>query len=151
LSRHIAWDIGIADLTRHLARAFDAVAVLSVYSRLVVDCNRRLEDATSIPPVSDGVIVPANQNLSADERERRLAQAFRPYHDAIDRMIAARRADGAAPAVVSMHSFTPVFDGFERPWHVGVLWNRDPRIPVPLMAALGKISGLVVGDNEPYS
>jgi predicted N-formylglutamate amidohydrolase len=151
LGRHIAWDIGIAELTRRLAHQFDAAAVLSAYSRLVVDCNRRLGDATSIPPVSDGVMVPANQGLDTAERERRHAQVFHPYHDAIDRVIAQRRAGGGAPAIVSMHSFTPVFGGFERPWHVGVLWNSDPRIPVPLMAALARIPGVVVGDNEPYS
>jgi predicted N-formylglutamate amidohydrolase len=151
LGRHIAWDIGIAELTRTLAHALDAVAVLSTYSRLVIDCNRLLDDATSIPAVSDGVAVPANRALDAEERARRVAQAFDPYHAAVTEAVVRRRAAGAIPALVSMHSFTPVFEGFERPWHIGILWNRDPRIPVPLMRALARDPNIVVGDNEPYS
>ena len=151
LARHIAWDIGIADLTRALARRFDASAALSAYSRLVIDCNRRLEHPTSIPPVSDRVEVPANQVLTPAARRARAEACFFPYHRAIESLLDAFARRGVAPVFLSMHSFTPVFQGFERPWHVGVLWDKDPRLPVPLLAALKEEPGLVVGDNEPYT
>lgn len=151
LARHIAWDIGVAELTRRLAARFDAPAVLGTYSRLVIDINRRLDDPTSIPAMSDGVPVPANLHLDGADREARAAACFHPYHAEIDRRLDDFMGRGMAPAFLSMHSFTPVFQGYERPWHIGILWDRDPRLPVPLMAALRRDAGLVVGDNEPYS
>ncbi|MFQ5775078.1 MAG: N-formylglutamate amidohydrolase [Kiloniellaceae bacterium] len=150
LLRHVAWDIGIAEVTRALAERLDAPAVLSRFSRLIVDPNRALDDPTLIPRLSDGVIVPGNRDLSPAAVRARVERFHRPYHAAIDRMLDALAARAAAPAVVSMHSFTPVMKGFERPWHVGVLWNEDPRLPLPLMAKL-RAQGLSVGDNEPYS
>jgi len=151
LALHIGWDIGAGAVTRDLARLLDAPAILTGYSRLVIDCNRDLEDPTSIPAVSDGVAVPGNREVSAAERARRVETLFRPYHRAIERSIDDFIARGVHPAVLSIHSFTPSMNGIDRPWHVGVLWNKDPRIPVPLMAALRREHGLVVGDNEPYS
>jgi predicted N-formylglutamate amidohydrolase len=151
LDQHIGWDIGIANLARKLAAALDAPAVLCGYSRLVIDCNRRLDDPTSIAQESDRIVVPGNRGLSDEDRKARQAAIFRPYHAAISEAIARRRAAGPDPAVLSLHSFTPRMNGFARPWHVGILWNRDPRLPVPLMARLMQEPGLVVGDNEPYS
>lgn len=151
LARHIAWDIGIAELTHALARRLDAPAVLATYCRLVIDCNRRLEHPTSIPPVSDHVTVPANQDLTPAERRARADACFWPYHREIERILDGFERRGIAPVFLSMHSFTPVFQGFERPWHIGVLRDRDARLPVPLMAALAAEPGIVVGDNEPYS
>jgi predicted N-formylglutamate amidohydrolase len=151
LDQHIGWDIGIAKLARALAAALDAPAVLAGYSRLVIDCNRRLDDPTSIAQESDRIRVPGNRGLSAEERKARADALFRPYHAAIRDVIAAKRKAGPDPAILSLHSFTPRMNGFARPWHVGVLWNRDPRLPVPLMARLMQEPGLVVGDNEPYS
>jgi predicted N-formylglutamate amidohydrolase len=151
LLRHIGWDIGAAEVTRRLAAALDAPAVLSGYSRLVVDCNRFPDHASAMPEVSDGVVVPGNRGLSASDRARRLAACFAPYHRAIEERLAAFAARGVAPAIFSVHSFTPVMNGARRPWHVGILWDRDPRIAVPLMAQLGADPTRVVGDNEPYS
>ena len=151
LARHIAWDIGVAELTRALARRFDAPAALSAYSRLVIDCNRRLDHPTSIPPVSDNVAVPANQALTPAARQARAEACFFPYHRAIESLLDRFAERGVAPVFLSIHSFTPVFQGFERPWHVGVLWDKDPRLPLPLMAALREEPGLTVGDNEPYT
>jgi predicted N-formylglutamate amidohydrolase len=151
LDQHIAWDIGIANLTRRLAAALDAPAVLAGYSRLVIDCNRRLDDPTSIAQESDRIPVPGNRGLSAEDRKARQEALFKPYHAAIAAVIARKRAAGPDPAILSLHSFTPKMNDFARPWHVGVLWNRDPRLPVPLMARLMQEAGLVVGDNEPYS
>ena len=154
LRRHIAWDIGIAEVTRGLADRLGAPAVLSHFSRLVIDPNRGLDDMTSIPQLSDGVIVPANRSLTAEDRQARFATFHQAYHGAVIRMLEAMigrgAASGQAPAIVSMHSFTPVMKGVERPWEIGILWNRDERLPVPLMARL-RARGLTVGDNEPYS
>jgi predicted N-formylglutamate amidohydrolase len=150
LARHIAWDIGIADVTRDLARRLGAPAVLSHFSRLIVDPNRNPDDPTLIPQISDGAVIPGNRGLTAADREARLARFFRPYHDAVDRLIDQRMARGPAPAIISMHSFTPVMKGVERPWPICALWNRDPRLPLPFMAKL-RAQGILVGDNEPYS
>ena len=151
LARHIAWDIGIGEVTRRLSRALDAPALLGNYSRLVIDCNRRLDNPTSIAQESDGTPVPGNRGLSSAERKRRADEIHAPYHAAIAHVIAARQRSGLAPALISMHSFTPVMNGFERPWHVGILWKDDPRIPVPLIARLRREDSLCVGDNQPYS
>jgi predicted N-formylglutamate amidohydrolase len=151
LDQHIGWDIGIAKLAKKLSAALDAPAIVGGYSRLVIDCNRRLNDPTSIAQESDRIAVPGNRGLSEADRKARQEAIFAPYHCAIDEVIAQKRKSGPDPAIVSLHSFTPQMNGFARPWHIGILWNRDPRIPVPLMARLMQEPGLVVGDNEPYS
>jgi predicted N-formylglutamate amidohydrolase len=151
LREHIAWDIGAADVARRLARRFDAPLALTNYSRLVIDCNRALADPTSIPAESDGIAVPGNRGLSQAERLRRAETLFKPYQDAVARLIAQKAERGPAPAIVSIHSFTPVFQRTRRPWHVGILWNDDRRIAVPLMEALRRHADLSIGDNEPYS
>lgn len=151
MQRHIAWDIGAAEVARGLAQHFDAPLRATGYSRLVIDCNRALDDPSSIPEVSDGIAVPGNRGLGPAEVERRREALFRPYHRAVAAALARFREHGQVPGLVSIHSFTPVFDGVERPWHVGILWDWDPRVAVPLIEALGRQAGLVVGDNQPYS
>jgi len=150
-SRHIAWDIGAANLTRALADRLDATAVLAGYSRLVVDCNRRLEDPSCFVSLADGDPVPGNRDLTPAAIAERARACYEPYHGAIAARLAAARREGQVPALVAIHSFTPVMGGFVRPWHVGVLWDEDGRIPVPLLERLRAEPGLVVGDNEPYS
>ncbi len=151
LERHIAWDIGAARVTRALAARFGAAAVLANYSRLVIDTNRALHDPTAIPVISDEVVIPGNRTIDAHEQDRRVDALFTPYQDAIADVIAGHRAAGRVPALVSVHSFTPVMRGFARPWHVGILWDYDPRIPVPLMERLRADGRWCVGDNQPYS
>ncbi len=151
LARHIGWDIGAAAVTRRLAPLLDAPAILAGYSRLVIDCNRDPGDASSIATTSDGVAIPGNAGLSEAARRARREAIFEPYHAAIERWIASAAASGVAPAVISIHSFTPEMKGVARPWHVGVLWDEDGRIALPLLAALRAEPGLVVGDNQPYS
>lgn len=152
LRRHIGWDIGAAAVARRLAARLDAPAVLSGYSRLVVDCNRAPDDPTSIATISDGVKVPGNAEISAEARAARLDACFHSYHGAIASIVQGLREKGIEPVLFSIHSFTPVMNGSARPWHVGVLWDNDPRLPVPLMAALRALNkDLVVGDNQPYS
>jgi len=151
LARHIGWDIGAAAVTRHLAPLLGAPALLAGYSRLVIDCNRPPRDASSIPVASDGVAIPGNAGLSEEARRARRAALFEPYHAAIAARLAAWHRAGIAPALVSIHSFTPSMGGRARPWHVGVLWDQDGRVALPLLESLRAEAGLVVGDNEPYS
>ena len=150
-ARHIGWDIGAADMTRVVADRLDAPAVLCHVSRLVIDPNRRPGEPTSIPRVSDGTVIPGNQHVSVAERRRRFRLSFVPYHRAIARALAARRQRTRHPAVVSVHSCTEVMGGMWRPWHVGVLWNRDERLAQPVLAALRRDPALTVGANQPYS
>lgn len=151
LHRHIAWDIGAADMARILARRFDAPLVLAGYSRLVVDCNRDVGDPTFIVEVSEDTVIPGNRGLTQAAVDARVAACYAPYHRAVDDRRAGFTARGVSPAVISVHSFTPVFKGFERPWHVGILWQRDPRLAVPLMDGLRAHDHIAVGDNKPYS
>lgn len=150
LERHIAWDIGAAALTRRLSAALDVPAVMTRVSRLLIDVNRGEDDPTLIMRLSDGAIIPGNRHLDDAERATRIARWYRPYDDAIDRTVAKVAAAGRPPVLLGMHSFTETWKGVLRPWHVGVLWERDPRIAMPLLAALRREPGLVVGDNEPY-
>jgi predicted N-formylglutamate amidohydrolase len=151
LKLHIGWDIGAADVSRGLARRLDAPALLAGYSRLVIDCNRDLDDPTSMPAVSDGVPVPGNRNLGPAAKAQRVEALFKPYHGAVEAALDRFAQRGVHPAVLSIHSFTPFMNGFARPWHIGILWDKDPRMAVPMLAALRREAGLVVGDNEPYS
>jgi predicted N-formylglutamate amidohydrolase len=149
--RHIAYDPGAAAVTRSLARRLGVPAVLSTFSRLLIDPNRGEDDPTLIMRLSDGAVVPGNAAVDASERARRIVRFHAPYHAAIDAAIERALAGDMAPIVVSVHSFTPVWRGALRPWHAGVLWDRDPRIALPLIAALREAGDLVVGDNEPYA
>ena len=148
---HVAWDIGAADAARHLAYRFNAALFLTGYSRLVIDCNRRPDSPNLCPPISDGVEIPANKDLPAAKRQRRLDVLHRPYHDAVEAWIETRRAAGHVPAIVSIHSCTPVMAGFQRPWHLGILSNRDERIARPLIQRLSADASICVGDNQPYT
>ena len=153
LERHIAYDIGAADVTRALAAELGAPAVLSTFSRLVIDPNRGLDDPTLVMRFSDGAIVPGNARADAQEISRRAARLWAPYRDEIAATVDAMLATGEPPAIVSIHSFTGVLRGFQRPWKIGILWDRDGRLPRPLIEALAAEPDLVaaeVGDNEPY-
>jgi predicted N-formylglutamate amidohydrolase len=151
LCRHIGWDIGAAHVTRQLALLLDAPAVLCHSSRLVIDPNRKPGDPSSIPEISDGTLVPGNQNLDDTEAQRRLGRYFVPYHRAVARQIAQLRRRVGAPAIVSIHSFTPIMQRGWRPWEVAVLWDEDDRLAGPVLEGLRRDPAIRVGDNEPYS
>jgi predicted N-formylglutamate amidohydrolase len=150
LTRHIAYDIGIEWVARTLADRLRCPAVLSRFSRLLIDPNRGDDDPTRVMRLSDGSIVPGNARIDAAEVERRAARFSLPYHRAIAETLDRMTMTGAIPAVVSLHSYTPEMKGRARPWHVGILWDSDPRLPRPLLDALRADPDLVVGDNEPY-
>jgi len=151
LGKHIAWDLGSANLARALSDLLDAPLILSGYSRLLIDPNRRLHDETAVPLSSDGITIPGNQGLSVAQREQRIEAFYRPYHAAIAARLDEFAAAGICPAFVSLHTCTPVMGGFVRPWHIGVMWDKDPRIAHPMLTALARIEGICVGDNQPYS
>ncbi len=148
---HIAWDIGAGDLTRELSQRLGATAILSNWSRLVIDCNRRLDHPTSFIQQNDGITITGNHGLSAEDRAWRISNIFDPYHQAIAAELDRRQHSGVNTALVSIHSFTPHLEGQARPWHVGILWDRDDRLPAPVIRKLREVEGLLVGDNEPYS
>jgi predicted N-formylglutamate amidohydrolase len=151
LHRHIAHDMGAVGIAERLASQLGAPAILSQFSRLLIDPNRGLDDPTLIMQISDGLIVPGNVGVDEAEIAFRIDHYYEPYHRAIERAIEAGLAMGKPPALVSMHSFTQAWKGVPRPWSVGVLWDKDPRLALPLLAALREIPGIEVGDNQPYS
>jgi len=151
LARHIAWDIGIAGVTERLSEALDAAAVLQNYSRLVIDSNRQPGLDSSIPTISELTPIPGNESLSSAEREARRREIFQPYHDRIEQLLEARRASGRRTLLIAMHSFTPVFKGVSRIIEIGVLYNRDARLPHIILDLLRHERDLIVGDNEPYA
>lgn len=147
MQRHIAYDVGAAGVTRHLAQLLDSPAILSDFSRLVIDPNRGEDDPTLLMKLYDGTIIPANRYADEAERERRLDALYRPFHDAYAALV--RRRDDVV--VCAIHSFTPQLKGRPpRPWEVGVLYAGDDRLARPFIAAC-RAQGWCVGDNEPYS
>jgi predicted N-formylglutamate amidohydrolase len=151
LDRHIAWDIGIANVTEIVSQQLDATAVLQTYSRLVIDCNRRPEWASAIPEISELTPIPGNVGLTAEDRAARVKEVFAPYHERIGALLDARQMRGQRTVLVAMHSFTPVFKGERRDMQVGVLYGRDSRLARILIDLLRAEGDLVVGDNAPYA
>jgi len=149
--RHIAWDIGVAELGRRLARRLDAFLITQTYSRLVIDCNRHPGSPQSIVTVSERTAIPGNEGITTEQAEERATEIFHPYHDRIRAELDARAAQGRPTVLVTLHSFTPVFMDDRRAMHGGVLYNRDGRLGRALLAQLRSESGLVIGDNEPYA
>jgi predicted N-formylglutamate amidohydrolase len=148
--RHIAYDIGAAGVTRRLATLLSCPAVLTTFSRLLIDPNRGADDPTLIMRISDGAIVPGNAHIAADEIERRRRAFWQPYRDRVGAFLDDMLAAGAAPAVIAIHSFTPAWKGHKRPWQVSILWDVDERLARPTISALKADDNFVVGDNEPY-
>jgi predicted N-formylglutamate amidohydrolase len=151
LRRHIAFDVGIEPVVRFMAEELDAPAILQPYSRLVIDCNRPFEAESSIARISENTPVPGNVKLTNDEIEARQREIFSPYHAAITAELDRRAREGLPAFLVAMHSFTPVYKGVSRPWHSGVLYNRDSRFAAFLLRLLREEDAMTVGDNEPYT
>jgi predicted N-formylglutamate amidohydrolase len=151
LSRHIAWDPGALPVARRMADALDATLVETRISRLVIDCNRPLDAPNLICETSEGTFIPGNANLTAEQRQARIDLAWTPFHDAIEQVVEARRAAGQPTCLISVHSFTPVYFGKARPWHIGIIHDADTRLAAPMIAGLKARPELTVGVNEPYS
>lgn len=151
LARHIAWDIGVADLGVLLSRRLDAIFIRQRYSRLVIDCNRAPGASGSIAEVSDGVPVPGNQALSTADQEARRREVFQPYQDRIAEILDTRRAAGRPSLLFSLHSFTPAMNSIVRPWRFGVLHRNDSAFSRIALEALRTRWGEAMGDNQPYA
>jgi predicted N-formylglutamate amidohydrolase len=151
LKLHIAWDPGALGVARLLSGRLDAPLFWPDISRLVIDCNRPLDAASLIVVESEGRAVPANVGLSGTERARRIERIHAPYHDAVDACLARRLAAGLPTVLIAIHSFTPVYLGNARPWHVGIVFDEDARMANALIKGLATDPRLMVGINEPYS
>ena len=151
LARHIGWDIGIAGVAERLSKDLDAHLIVQRYSRLVIDCNRPPNAASSIPLISEATTIPGNEGITREAAAMRRTEIFDPYHRRIDEIIDTRRHSNMPTILVSLHSFTPVYAGIARPWHIGTLYQRDKVLPTLLLRALRAEPDLVVGDNEPYA
>lgn len=149
MGRHIAYDIGAAGVTRHLADLLDAPAVLSRFSRLVIDPNRGADDPTLVMQLYDGTIIPANRNITPEAIAQRKETYYDRYHEAVAELTA--RADD--PIIIAIHSYTPRLNSQKpRPWHIGILYDpRDARLARPFLDALLAEGDIVVGENEPYA
>jgi len=147
---HMTLDIGAGAIAESLADKLGATALLCQYSRLVVDCNRELSDNSMFLENSEGTNIPGNQNLQINEKERRVSEIYWPYHNAIEAQICRLRDQYINPIVISIHSFTPVMNGEDREWEMGVLWDKDQ---ITAEFFLNKLTdaGFFVGNNEPYS
>ena len=149
--RHIAYDIGVEGVTRHLSKTLNAPAVMARYSRLLIDPNRGEDDPTLVRQIYDGSVIRANYPLSNHERERRLVEFYRPFRDSVHHCAIKCESDKpSACFMVSIHSFTPIMGAKSRPWHIGLLWDKDDRATRRLKALLACDPNLIVGDNEPY-
>src|SRR3984885_13173626 len=151
LTRHIAWDVGIAGVAAALSKDLDAHLIAQRYSRLVIDCNRPSGAPSSIPRISEATVIPGNDGIAGDAAQARREAIFEPYHRRIAEVIDRRLRDGVPTVLVSLHSFTPVYAGIARPWHIGTLYHRDTRLPPLLLQLFRGEPDLVVGDNEPYA
>jgi predicted N-formylglutamate amidohydrolase len=151
LTRHIAWDIGIAGVADALSKDLDAHLIAQRYSRLVIDCNRPPEAPSSIPRISEATIIQGNADLADAAAATRRRAIFEPYHGRISEAIERRLRDGVPTVLVSLHSFTPEYAGIARPWHIGTLYHRDTKLPPLLLKLLRSEPDLVAGDNEPYA
>lgn len=148
--RHIGWDIGALALARDLSVRLDAALFHTGYSRLVVDCNRPLDNPSLMPEVSETTVVPGNRDLDAAERAQRLEVLFHPFQSAVSRRLDLRQAEGKRTFVVGVHSYTPIYKGVARPWHAGILYAGATEFAGRLRHALAQEGALVIGDNEPY-
>jgi predicted N-formylglutamate amidohydrolase len=150
LERHIAYDIGAEALTSGLAECLDAPAIMTSFSRLLIDPNRGLDDPTLIMKLSDGTVIDGNHRINEDEVEYRKQKFYQPYHDAVNALIGRSLNQGIVPIIFSVHSYTDNWKGKSRHWHAGILWDSDERLPHQLLAQLDGQKDIIVGDNEPY-
>lgn len=151
LEDHIAYDIGAEAVTRKICELMGVAAVLGPVSRLLIDCNREADRPSLVPAVSDGVAIPANQDLTPAAVAARKKAYYDPFHDACERLVANHIEAGLVPLIVGMHSYTPTMNGEDRAWHAGFLWNKDPRLAQAMIGLLERETDLIIGDNLPYS
>jgi predicted N-formylglutamate amidohydrolase len=151
LNEHIAIDIGAEAVTRAMAEMMGVTAIIARVSRLVIDCNREADHETLVPETSDQVFIPGNADLTPEAIATRRLAYYEPFHQACDNVIEQQIEKGEIPLVIGMHSFTDIMNGFVRPWQIGFLWNKDPRLAEAMMGLMERETDLTIGNNEPYS
>jgi predicted N-formylglutamate amidohydrolase len=151
LDRHIAWDLGALEVAQRLARLMDAPLIHATVSRLVLDVNRDPVHPGSVVTLSENTLIPGNRELSTQERARRVRDIYEPFHRLLGDVVSEQVTRHAGLQLVSIHSFTPIYHGEQRPWHVGVLSGQDRRLAQPLLELLRASGDLNVGDNQPYA
>ncbi|MEJ8473662.1 N-formylglutamate amidohydrolase [Roseibium algae] len=150
LEAHIAWDPGALGVSTELSKLLDAPLVHSNVSRLIIDCNRAEDAHDLVPSCSELTNIPKNMGIDSEERSRRIALSHAPFHAAVEAIIEDRLAMGKETAIVSLHSYTPIYKGFSRPWEIGLIYGQDASLAKPALKALNA-TPYNVGDNEPYS
>ncbi|UXN59303.1 N-formylglutamate amidohydrolase [Phyllobacterium zundukense] len=152
LQKHIAWDPGALGVSQVMSRELDAALVESCVSRLIIDCNRPLDAPDLVPSLSEATTIPGNVDLDESAKSQRVALSHKPYHAAIEKLADERATTGLPdPIYVAVHSYTPVYRGVTRAWHIGIIHDADDRVAAPLIAGLQALSEFNVGINEPYS
>lgn len=149
--RHIAWDPGALPVAEEMSASLDATLVAAGISRLAIDCNRPLDAPDLVPPLSETTVIPGNENLTEAQRAERIALSWQPFHDTIEKIVEERLAEGLETWIVSIHSFTPVYKGVQRPWEIGILHDDDERLSAPMTEAFRALGKFTVGDNQPYA
>ena len=150
LQEHYAWDIGAKETALLLAERLNCPLVYANYSRLLLDLNRPVQAHDSIVTEGEGIDIPGNLSLDDLELQRRHA-IYAPFHEAVENLITSHREAGLRPTIISIHSFTPVYHGKKRPWHIGVLSQHDRRLADTLLNIFRADLNLCVGDNQPYA
>lgn len=151
LGRSLAWDIGAWKVAKELSDRLSAPLIGSGYSRLVIDCNRPLDAIDCIPSQTEGVCIPGNMHLDEAQRKQRIEHIYWPYHRAIREKIIAMQNSSGPISLISIHSFTRVMQGVERPWHIGITYNSQSRLSSLLLKHLNCNGGkFCIGDNQPY-
>ena len=155
LARHIAYDPGALPVAMRISKALGCPLVASQFSRLLIDPNRGLDDPTLVMKLSDGAVIPANAAVDPFQDkaqwQARVDAFYRPYTQAIETALARAKADGIAPIIMAIHSFTPVWRGAPRPWQMSVLWDKDDRLKQVVDGYMGELDEVCYGDNVPYS
>jgi len=150
--KHIAWDPGTENIGRYLSKQLDAPAYFATFSRIVVDVNRGANSPECMREVYDHIPVPGNMNLSRAQKKQRIDEIFTPYHKNLAAQVQRFLKKKRIPMIISVHSFTPEMDGYRRPWHIGILWNKEDDIARQLVDNLRRQNPtLIIGENEPYS
>ena len=147
---HISWDLGAAEVAAHLSGHLDAALIAPRFSRLVHDCTRPSDDESAMPERVDSIDIPGNVGLSDAARQARIRELYRPFHDALASLIAARDRPGRKPIIVTIHTFTPVYQGRRRQLDLGILHDRDTRLADQVLKLCARDDALVTRRNQPY-
>jgi predicted N-formylglutamate amidohydrolase len=150
LTSHIAWDPWALAVAQLLAEKLDGTLIYQRFSRLAYDCNRPPESEAAMPAVSEVHEVPGNRTMSAAERQARIDEIYRPFHNAVSKFVADRKATGRRPVFVTMHSFTPIYFGKPRAVELGILHDADSRLADHMLAIAAAETAYDVRRNEPY-